>query len=128
MKETVISELIGLVFSILMLLISSVLVPALSAWLKSKTQNEKVKAIITDISSTVETAVNMYEQTTVTKLKAAGEWDAKSQNQVLQDVIDEVVYNLMDSTLEAFTENRKDVSEVVKRYIESYIQSQKCAK
>lgn len=111
-----------------MLLISSVLVPALSAWLKSKTQNEKVKAIITDISSTVETAVNMYEQTTVTKLKAAGEWDAKSQNQVLQDVIDEVVYNLMDSTLEAFTENRKDVSEVVKRYIESYIQSQKCAK
>lgn len=50
MVTTITNELICLIFSILAAVISSVLVPALSSWLKSKTENEKLQAIISDIT------------------------------------------------------------------------------
>lgn len=125
MTDTIINELVCLIFSILAAFISSVLVPALSAWLKSKTENEKLQATISDITTTVQTSVNKYEQTAVARLKEAGEWNAESQNAVLENAVNEVVTNLLDTTKKSFINNGIDVSDVVERYIESYIQSQK---
>ena len=51
MTDTIMNELVCLIFSILAAFISSVLVPALSAWLKSKTENEKLQAQISDITT-----------------------------------------------------------------------------
>ncbi len=125
MRETIINELICLGFSVIALIISSILIPALASWLKSKTENEKLQAVISDITTTVETSVNKYEQTAVAKLKAAGEWNAESQRSVLESALDEVITNLLDTTKNTLKNNHLDVSEVVERYIESYIQSQK---
>ncbi|MBO5017055.1 MAG: hypothetical protein J6C92_14785 [Bacteroidaceae bacterium] len=125
MTDTIVNELICLVFSILAAVISSILVPALSAWLKSKTENEKLQALISDITTTVQTSVNKYEQTAVANLKAAGAWDAESQHDVLECAVNEVVDNLLDSTKRSFINNGIEVSEVVERYIESYIYSKK---
>lgn len=125
MRDTIINEVICLVFSVFTLVISSILIPALATWLKSKTENEKLRAVISDISTTVATSVNKYEQTAVAKLKAAGEWNAESQRAVLESVLDEVIANLLDTTKDTLKDNYLDVSEVVERYIESYIQSNK---
>lgn len=125
MRDTIINELICLVFSVCTLVISSILIPTLAAWLKSKTANEKLQAVISDISTTVATSVNKYEQTAVAKLKASGEWNAESQRAVLESALDEVIANLLDTTKDTLKDNYLDVSEVVERYIESYIQSKK---
>ncbi len=125
MRDTIINELICLVFSVLTIVISSILIPALAAWLKSKTENEKLQAVISDITTTVATSVNKYEQTAVAKLKEAGEWNAESQRSVLESALDEVITNLLDTTKDTLKENYLDVSEVIERHIESYIQSNK---
>lgn len=62
MTDTIMNELICLIFSIVAAVASSVLIPALSAWLRSKTENEKLQAVISDITTTVQTSVNKYEQ------------------------------------------------------------------
>lgn len=128
MMTTITNELICLIFSILAAVISSVLVPALSAWLKSKTENEKLQAIISDITMTVQTSVNKYEQTVVAKLKSAGEWNTESQRAVLESAVNEVIANLLDITKKALESNSQDIQNVITRYIESYIQSQKGVK
>lgn len=125
MTDTILNELICLVFSILAAVVCSVLVPALSAWLKSKIENEKLQAIISDITTTVQTSVNKYEQTVVGNLKSTGEWNAESQHDVLESAAKEVITNLMDTTRETLESNGQDIYDVVTRYIESYIHSQK---
>lgn len=106
-------------------MISSVLVPELSSWLKSKTENEKLQAVISDITTTVQTSVNKYEQTAVARLKAAGEWNAESQRAVLESAVNEVITNLLDTTKRTFINNDIEVSDVIERYVEAYIQSKK---
>lgn len=106
-------------------MISSVLVPELSSWLKSKTENEKLQAVISDITTTVQTSVNKYEQTVVAKLKSAGEWNAESQRAVLESAVNEVITNLLNTTKRTFINNGIKVSGVVDRYVEAYIQSKK---
>lgn len=125
MMTTITNELICLVSSILAAVISSVLVPALSSWLKSKTENEKLQAVISDLTTTVQTSVNKYEQTAVAKLKSAGEWNAESQRAVLESAVNEVISNLLDTTKRTFINNDIEVSDVVERYVEAYIQSKK---
>lgn len=55
MTDMIANNLIRLIFSILAAVISSVLVPAPSTRLKSKTENEKLQAVISDITMTVQT-------------------------------------------------------------------------
>ncbi|MCM1226386.1 MAG: hypothetical protein NC320_03045 [Clostridium sp.] len=125
MTDTIMNELICLIFSIVAAVGSSILIPALSAWLRSKTENEKLQSVISDITTTVQTSVNKYEQTAVARLKAAGEWNAESQRDVLESVVNETVTNLLDTTKNSFIDNGIEVSDVVERYVEAYIQSKK---
>lgn len=125
MMTTITNELIFLIFSILAAVISSVLVPELSSWLKSKTENEKLQAVILDITTTVQTSVNKYEQTAVARLKAAGEWNAESQRAVLESAVNEVITNLLNTTKKTFINNGIEVFDVIERYVEAYIQSKK---
>lgn len=81
--------------------------------------------MISDITTTVQTSVNKYEQTTVSSLKDAGEWNRQSQHDVLMSVVNEVVSNLLGTTKDSFVDNGIDISDVVERYVESYIQSKK---
>lgn len=125
MNNEIMINLICFMISILAAIASSILIPALSAWLKSKTENEKIQSMISDITTTVQTSVNKYEQTTVSSLKDAGEWNRQSQHDVLMSVVNEVVSNLLGTTKDSFVDNGIDISDVVERYVESYIQSKK---
>lgn len=128
MWETVLNSLVWMTISVFATIITSVVLPAFANWLKSKTENEKLQVLISDITATVQTAVNHYEQTTVSILKKCGEWDSDAQRAVLESAVNEVITNLLDTTKKALEDNGQDIYDVVTRYIESYIQSQKGVK
>lgn len=128
MKEIVLDYLVWFFVSIFTTIITSVLLPALGNWLKSKTANESLQSVITDLTTTVQTAVNYYEQTMVVTLKKYGKWDSDAQRNVLESAVEEVITNLLDTTKKVLEDNGQDIQNVVTRYIESYIQSQKGVK
>lgn len=123
--NTIINEMICLIFSIIATVVSSILLPAISSWIKSKTENEILQTAISDITTTVQTTVNQYEQTMVTTLKKCGKWDTDAQRNVLERVVEDVVENLLDTTKRTLENNGQGLEDVVTRYIESYIRSVK---
>lgn len=125
MSETIVTSVIGLLFTILAAIITSVLIPALSNWLKSKTENQRLKSVIDDLTQTVATSVDYLEQTVVNQLKIDGKWDAESQADVLSAAVSEVIFNLTSSTTEYAEKEHINLDDLVTRYIESYIQSKK---
>jgi hypothetical protein len=96
-----------------------------TTWLKSKTANEKTKAMIADISNAVATCVDYAEQTMVTSLKSDGDWNADTQAAVFRSVTENVTNMLLESTKRIIQENSMDIENVVAQYIEAYIQSKK---
>ena len=123
MKETILTNLVNLVFTIA----SAVLVPMLAAWLRSKTQNEKLRSMITDIENTVKTCVDNTEQTIVSALKESSGWTDEAKAKAKADTIEAVVNMLLDSTVNTLTTNQIDIEEYVSAKIEAYIQQKKAA-
>lgn len=121
MKETFFTNLIELAFTIA----SVILVPMLSSWLRSKTQNEKLKSMISDVEHAVKTCVDFTEQTLVQKLKESGEWTADSQKTVLLDTVTDAIDMLLDSTRATLEANSIDIESFITAKIEAYIQSKK---
>ena len=121
MKETFFTNLIELAFTIA----SAILVPMLASWLRSKTQNEKLKSMISDVEHAVKTCVDFTEQTLVQKLKESGEWTADSQKTVLLDTVTDAIDMLLDSTRATLEANSIDIESFITAKIEAYIQSKK---
>ena len=125
MNDYIIKSLIELAFTIISGVVTVVLLPAVAAWLKSKTDNERIKAVITDITETVATCVDHCEQTPVSALKASDSWNKEAQEQVLQTVTANVIDNLLATTKDIIEKNNIDINTLVVQHIESYIQSKK---
>lgn len=125
MVDTIVTSLIGLLCTVITATITGVLIPALSNWLKSKTENEKLKSVIDDLTQTVKTSVDYLEQTVVNQLKADGKWSSESQAAVLSTAVSEVTSNITSSTAEYIKNELIDLDDLVTRYIESYIRSKK---
>mgnify|MGYP001046799162 FL=1 len=125
MTSTIINYLIWLVFTLLTTIITTILIPLLSKWIISKTQNEQLKAVIADITETVRTSVNYLERTSVAKYKSDGNWDIKSQREVLNIAVNEVMNNLLDTTKKTIKDNNINIYDLIVRHIESYIRSNK---
>ena len=125
MSDYIIKSIIELLFTVLSCVITAVLVPALATWLKSKTDNERLQAVITDIATTVATCVDHCEQTTVAALKATDSWDKAAQDEVLKTVTANVIDSLLSTTKEVIDKNGIDINDLVVQHIESYIQSKK---
>jgi hypothetical protein len=121
MKETFFTNLIELAFTIA----SAILVPMIASWLRSKTQNEKLKSMISDVEHAVKTCVDFTEQTLVQKLKESGEWTADSQKSVLLDTVTDAIDMLLDSTRSTLEANSIDIESFITAKIEAYIQSKK---
>ena len=121
MKETFFTNLIELAFTIA----SAILVPMLASWLRSKTQNEKLKSMISDVEHAVKTCVDFTEQTLVQKLKESGEWTADSQKTILLDTVTDAIDMLLDSTRATLEANSIDIESFITAKIEAYIQSKK---
>lgn len=125
MKEQIISKVIELVFTVLATVIVSVLLPAVKAWLQSKTDNERIKAVISDVTSAVATCVDHAEQTMVAVLKADDHWDEETKITVRDTVIENVINSLLDSTKTIIENNNIDLEALISQHIEAYIQSKK---
>lgn len=121
------TNLIELFLVVLGTVVTGVLLPALTTWLKSKISNEQLKAVIADLSHTVSTSVKWVEQTMVWQLKQDGKWDLDSQQQVLATCAAEVVKNLTNDTKRLLSKENIDLEAIVIRYIESQISAGKLA-
>lgn len=125
MKAQIISKVIELIFTILTTVVVSVLLPAVTAWLKSKTNNEKIQAVIADISAAVVTCVDYAEQTIVPVLKEKDEWNSDTQVEVLDTVTSNVMDTLLETTKQIIEKNGINLEELVAQKIEAYILSKK---
>lgn len=121
MKEVLMNHIVDLVFTI----VSVVLVPMLSAWLKSKTQNERLKSMIEDIEVNVQSCVDYAEQTVVPELKKSGKWDSVTQKTVLMDTVHRICESILDSTKKTLESNKIDIVSYVTSHVEAYIINKK---
>lgn len=128
MYNDILSAVLSLAVTFVGATITTIIVPAIANWLKYKTQHQKLQSVIDDITVTVTSSVDMLEQTVVNQLKADGKWDSKSQAEVLQSAITEVVNGLSRTTYQILKSESTDIEALIKRYIEAYIQSKKTDK
>lgn len=121
MKDIILEHLISLVFSV----ISIILLPLISNWIKSKIQNENLKAMISDVEQNVRTCVDYVEQVMVSKIKDTTEWDEDTQKQALQEAVSRVCDSILDSTKRTLEANQIDITDYITTHVEAYIQSKK---
>lgn len=128
MYNDILSAVLSLAVTFVGATLTTIIIPAIANWLKYKTQHQKLQSVIDDITVTVTSSVDMLEQTVVNQLKADGKWDSKSQAEVLQSAITEVVNGLSRTTYQILKSESTDIEALIKRYIEAYIQSKKIDK
>ena len=128
MYNDILSAVLSLAVTFVGATLTTIIIPAVANWLKYKTQHQKLQSVIDDITVTVTSSVDMLEQTVVNQLKADGKWDSKSQAEVLQSAITEVVNGLSRTTYQILKSESTDIEALIKRYIEAYIQSKKTDK
>ena len=127
MWNEIISAIISIVVTVVGTAITAILIPAATTWLKSRTQNQKLQTVIDDLTVTVQSSVDMLEQTVVAQLKADGKWNTAAQARVLDDAVTEVLNGLNASTYNIIAAENTDIQALVKRHIEAYINSKKSA-
>ena len=128
MYNDILSAVLSLAVTFVGATLTTIIIPAIANWLKYKTQHQKLQSVIDDITVTVTSSVDMLEQTVVNQLKADGKWDSKSQAEVLQSGITEVVNGLSRTTYQILKSESTDIEALIRRYIEAYIQSKKTDK
>ena len=128
MYNDILSAVLSLAVTFVGATLTTIIIPAIANWLKYKTQHQKLQSVIDDITVTVTSSVDMLEQTVVNQLKADGKWDSKSQAEVLQSAITEVVNGLSRTTYQILKSESTDIEALIRRYIEAYIQSKKTDK
>lgn len=121
MGEFILKCIITGAITIIASIITKVLLPELTLWIQSKVQNERLKAYIQDISTTVSTTVDFLEQTMVSQYKADGAWNKDTQEAVLQAAVQQVMDSITIQTKHMIADQGIDVKSLITRHIESYI-------
>lgn len=121
MGEFILKCIITGAITIITSIITKVLLPELTLWIQSKVQNERLKAYIQDISTTVSTTVDFLEQTMVSQYKADGSWNKDTQEAVLQTAVQQVMDSITIQTKHMIEDQGIDVKSLITRHIESYI-------
>ena len=112
---------LGLVGTVL----TGVLIPVLVNWLNSKTNNEKLQYVITELSQTVQTSINYVNQTFVEQLKADGKFDAEKQKEALEKAVTYCLDTLSDKAKKILGKDGIDLQSVIVKYIEAQISESK---
>lgn len=106
-------------------IITTVLIPQLATWLKSKTENEKLQYVIDELSQTAQTSVAYVNQTFVDQLKADGKFDKEHQKEALDKALNMALNSLTDKTKQILGKNGIDIEEMLIKYIEAAIANNK---
>ena len=123
MIEILFDNLIKLVFSIA----TTIIVPMIFAWIKSKCQNEKLRSLLTDAQDAVSASVDYIEQTFVKSMKESGKWDSDAMKVAMSEAAENAMNMLLESSKSMLEQNGVDVREYIITKIEAYIQSKKVA-
>ena len=125
MKELIIEYAVKLAFLILAAVATKIIIPAIAAWLKSKTDNQNLITVIDDVENTVKTCVDDLEQTVVSLYKRDGTWNADTQKIVRDAAVENIMQNLLDLTKRTLEANEIDIRRFIEQHIEAYILSKK---
>lgn len=102
-------------------LITTVLLPCLANYIKSKTQNEKLQSMIEELSSVVASSVNYVNQTFVEQLKKDGCFDKEKQQEALAQATSLVFQTLTEKTKQFVQDSNIDLQLLIEKKIESYL-------
>ena len=105
--------------------VTGILIPFVTNWLKSKTDNANLQYIIDELSQTVQTSVNHVNQTFVNQLKADGKFDADNQAKALKMAVEESVNSLTAKTVKLLGKEGIDIETLIIKYIEAAIAEKK---
>lgn len=105
--------------------ITTVLVPFLASWLKSKSNNETLKYVIDELSNTAQISVDYVQQTVVNQLKADGKFDENNQKAALELATKVCLENLSDNIKNILSKDGIDIENIIKKYIESAVLNNK---
>lgn len=105
--------------------VTGILIPFVTNWLKSKTDNANLQYVIDELSQTVQTSVNHVNQTFVNQLKADGKFDADNQAKALKMAVEESVNSLTAKTVKILGKEGIDIETLVIKYIEAAIAEKK---
>lgn len=114
-------ELIMWVLGIVGTLVTTILIPFLASWLKSKTDNENWTYVINELTSTVSTSVNYIQQTMVNQMKADGDFDTENQKKALQAAVSTCIDSLTDKAKTILGKDGIDLESLIIKYIESKV-------
>lgn len=106
-------------------IVTGILIPYITSWLQSKTDNANLDYVINELSQTVSTSVNHINQTFVNQLKADGKFDAENQSKALQMAVTESVNNLTKKTIDVLGKDGIDIEQLIIKYIEAEINKNK---
>lgn len=105
--------------------VTGILIPFVTNWLKSKTDNANLQYVIDELSQTVQTSVNHVNQTFVNQLKADGKFDADNQTKALKMAVEESVNSLTAKTVKILGKEGIDIETLIIKYIEAAIAEKK---
>ena len=105
--------------------VTGILIPFVTNWLKSKTDNANLQYVIDELSQTVQTSVNHVNQTFVNQLKADGKFDADNQAKALKMAVEESVNSLTAKTVKILGKEGIDIETLIIKYIEAKIAGDK---
>jgi len=92
-----------------------------NAWLKTKIKNEKMKKLLSAMTTIIESAVQSVQQSFVSQLKKDGKFDKEAQKQALNLAIMKVKHKVTAETQLAIAEFFGDFDEFIEDQIEAYI-------
>lgn len=125
MYDVIISNLIKIAAVTITAIITGVILPLISSWIKSKVNNQKWANAIDDVTAQVSNSVDYLEQTLVNQLKKDGKWNTDTQKEVLNEAVTTVMNNLSADTLKYLQENVSDITAYITQCIESKILNSK---
>ena len=114
---SIVAGLVGLAFTVA----STLLVPMLVAWLKSKTKNEVLSAAIDRAGRIIIAAANTTTQTYVDALKKAGKFDAEAQKTAFNMTMTAVLELLNAETKQAIIDTYGDLEKWLTTEIEAAV-------
>lgn len=106
-------------------IVTGILIPFVTNWLKSKTDNANLQYVIDELSQTVQTSVNHVNQTFVNQLKADGKFDADNQAKALKMAVEESVNSLTAKTVKILGKEGINIESLIIKYIEAAIAEKK---
>lgn len=109
------------VLSILSAIITTVLLPMLVNYINSKTTNAKIQLVVSELGTTVSSAVSYVNQTYVDALKAEGKFDDVAKQEARKMCIDYIKQTLSDSVKKIIGEEGIDFQALLIKHIEAEI-------